>query len=186
MPRTKVQTSVKVHARPRLFQDVEPISSICAISRFPHGNWNGGEFYVSDANKNVVALLDTEGQVTDTYVYDPFGNCTHTGSSSNPFRFSSEHFDEEAGLVYYNYRYYSPKMGRWIKRDQLEELAGYNLYVCVNNNLVMYYDSLGLSSTPLSNGTVIDLTSGLETFFYALEMNFDQLKKNKHSRPIIL
>ena len=140
---------------------------------------NGNEFYVSDANKNVIALIDANGTVTDTYLYDPFGNCTHTGGSTNPFRFSSEHFDGETGLVYYNYRYYSPKMGRWIKRDQLEELAGYNLCVCVNNNLVMYYDSLGLSSTPLSNGTVIDLTSGLETFFYALEMNFDQLKKNK-------
>ena len=78
---------------------------------------NGSEFYVADANKNVVALIDASGTVTDTYVYDPFGSCTHSGDSDNPFRFSSEYFDGETGQVYYNYRYYSPLLGRWLSRD---------------------------------------------------------------------
>ena len=68
---------------------------------------NGREFYVADANKNVIALIGATGQVTDTYIYGPFGNCTHTGSSTNPFRFSSEYFDGETVLVYYNFRYFS-------------------------------------------------------------------------------
>jgi RHS repeat-associated protein len=33
-----------------------------------------------------------------------------------PFRFSSEYLDSETNLVYYNYRYYSPELGRWLKR----------------------------------------------------------------------
>ena len=105
---------------------------------------NGSEFLVSDANKNIVALLDTTGSVTDTYIYDPFGNCTQTGISANPFRFSSEYYDDETGLVYYNYRYYSPALDRWIARDLIEEKGGVNLYaLCLNSSLNLY-DRLGL------------------------------------------
>jgi len=35
------------------------------------------------------------------------------------FKFSSEYLDSETGLVYYNYRYYSPELGRWTKRDPI-------------------------------------------------------------------
>lgn len=78
---------------------------------------NGQEFYLADANKNIVALIDASGAVTDTYVYDPFGTCTHSGDSDNPFRFSSEYYDGETGLIYYNFRYYSSALGRWLARD---------------------------------------------------------------------
>ena len=105
---------------------------------------NGGEFFVSDANKNIVALIDTTGQVTDTYLYDPFGKCTHSGSSTNPFRFSSEYFDEETGLVYYNYRYYASGLGRWTTRDLIEEERGTNLFELCFNNTLNLYDMLGL------------------------------------------
>ena len=105
---------------------------------------NGSEFLVSDANKNIVALIDTTGSVTDTYIYDPFGNCAHTGTSTNPFRFSSEYFDEETGLVYYNYRYYASGLGRWTTRDLIEEERGTNLFELCFNNTLNLYDMLGL------------------------------------------
>ncbi|MBR4519409.1 MAG: RHS repeat-associated core domain-containing protein, partial [Victivallales bacterium] len=98
---------------------------------------NGGEFYVSDANKNIVALLDTNGAVTDTYLYDPFGNCTHVGNSPSPFRFSSEYYDAETALVYYNYRYYSPILGRWLSRDPLGEYFSRQLFIFTNNNCLL-------------------------------------------------
>ncbi len=107
---------------------------------------NGGEFYVSDANKNIVALLDTTGMVTDYYLYEPFGNCTHTGNSGNPFRFSSEFFDNEIDLAYYNYRYYNPKLGCWIKRDPIEEKGGMNLYTYLDNDILFSADILGMIS----------------------------------------
>jgi len=34
-------------------------------------------------------------------------------------RFSTKYTDDETGLVYYGYRYYSPELGRWINRDPL-------------------------------------------------------------------
>ena len=108
---------------------------------------NGQEFYVSDANKNIVALIDTTGQVTDTYLYDPFGNCAHTGSSTNHFQFSSEYFDEETNLVYYNYRYYTPRLGRWIKRDPIDQGGGINLYSYCLNAPALCFDIGGLWSS---------------------------------------
>ena len=107
---------------------------------------NGGEFYVSDANKNIVALIGTTGSITDSYLYDPFGNCTHTGFSTNPFRFSSEFFDEETELVYYNYRYYSPTLGRWLSRDPVGEGYGLNLYGICFNQMTNITDVNGLYS----------------------------------------
>ncbi|MFA7231782.1 MAG: RHS repeat-associated core domain-containing protein, partial [Victivallaceae bacterium] len=73
-----------------------------------------------------------------------------TGDMQNDFdyRFSSEVFDSETGLVYYNFRYYSPELGRWLSRDPLEEAGGWNLYGMVNNNPVYFYDRYGLLSFP--------------------------------------
>ena len=62
----------------------------------------------------------------------------------NPFRFSSEFHDDELGLIYYNYRYYNPQLGRWTKRDPIGEDGGINLYTVLENNLYNHWDSLGL------------------------------------------
>ena len=103
-------------------------------------------YYVTDGNKNVMSLIDAAGTKVAEYVYDPFGRLlSSTGSLAeiNPFRFSSEYHDDETGLVYYNYRYYSPEFGRWISRDPIEEEGGVNLYAMVGNNPVNYWDKLG-------------------------------------------
>jgi RHS repeat-associated protein len=52
--------------------------------------------------------------------------------------------DEEPALVYYNYRFYNPRDGRWINRDSIAEEGGWNLYAFVGNASVIYVDYLGL------------------------------------------
>ena len=108
---------------------------------------------MTDGNKNVTALLDADGNRAAEYIYHPFGTiCSKTGPmvDLNPFRFSSEQYDDETGLVYYNYRYYSPELGRWISRDPIEEEGGVNLYAMVGNNSVTKTDYLGLKQYSLS------------------------------------
>ena len=110
-------------------------------------------YYVTDGNKNVMSLIDAAGTKVAEYVYDPFGTIySKTGPmvDLNPFRFSSEYHDDETGLVYYNYRYYSPELGRWISRDPIEEEGGVNLYAMVGNNSVTKTDYLGLKQYSLS------------------------------------
>ena len=103
-------------------------------------------YAVGDANKNITEYLDRSGAIQAHYEYSPFGKITKkTGIMQNDFdfRFSSEYHDTETGLVYYNYRYYSPSLGRWLSRDPIEEEGGYNLYGMVNNNPICYIDCNG-------------------------------------------
>lgn len=104
-------------------------------------------FYTADGNKNISELVDAAGNIAAHYEYDPFGKInTQNGAyaANNPFRFSSEYFDDETGLVYYNYRYYSPELGRWINRDPIGERGGVNLYIMVDNSPINKTDLLGL------------------------------------------
>ena len=101
----------------------------------------------ADGNKNISELVDATGNIAAHYEYDPFGKInTQNGAyaASNPFRFSSEYFDSETGLVYYNYRYYSPELGRWINRDPIGEAGGLNLYNMLKTNAISQIDQYGL------------------------------------------
>jgi RHS repeat-associated protein len=88
-------------------------------------------YYLYDANGNVGQLIDAaDGSLTAHYEYDPYGNLlTKSGSYSdqNPYRFSTKYFDNESGLLYYGYRYYSPSLGRWLNRDPINELGSFLL-----------------------------------------------------------
>ena len=101
------------------------------------------EYYVTDGNKNVIELRNVSGAVTTSYSYDPFGNLP-LPMEDNYFGFSSEYYDGETRLVYYNYRYYSPELGRWISRDPIGEEGGVNLYGMCKNNIITCYDAIGL------------------------------------------
>ena len=54
--------------------------------------------------------------------------------------------------MYYNYRYYSLILGRWLTKDPIEEKDGINLYLIAWNNTIAQWDITGL----LVNGQRID------------------------------
>ena len=88
------------------------------------------------------------------YGPDSFGNmATMTGSESsrNPFRFSTKYTDDETEMAYYGYRYYSPEMGRWTRRDPIEEQGGHGLYVALRNASFLFVDPVGLEAAPDDN-----------------------------------
>lgn len=99
--------------------------------------------YAYDANGNVANLVATDGVIVATYDYDPYGNLVSSSGTladDNPYRFSTKYADEETGLVYYGFRFYSPSLGRWLNRDPIGEVGGLNLYACCMNsgvNLVL-------------------------------------------------
>ena len=113
--------------------------------------YNGNNYYYrKDILGNVIALLDGNGTLVATYVYDAWGvtrvldnngnvitDQTHIGQI-NPFRYRSYYFDEEFDLYYLISRYYSPNLGRFISPDIPEYLDpstpnGLNLYTYCNN-----------------------------------------------------
>ena len=103
-------------------------------------------YALGDANKNITEYLSSTGAIQAHFEYSPFGKIT-VASGSDPddfdFRFSSEVFEHETGLVYYNYRYYSPELGRWITRDPIGERGGWNLYGMAGNRTINRWDNLG-------------------------------------------
>ncbi|UDQ98799.1 RHS repeat-associated core domain-containing protein [Lentisphaerota bacterium WC36G] len=106
-------------------------------------------YYMLDGNKNVIKLVDETGALANNYEYSPFGKLINEVESvEQPFKFSSEYFDSETNLCYYNYRYYDPNTGKWLKRDPIAENGGYNLYGFVGNNPIDYIDLLGLYPSP--------------------------------------
>ena len=97
--------------------------------------------YTTDANKNISELTDAGGAVVAHYEYSPFGQqtaATGTYAATNPFRFSAEYCDTETGLVYYNYRYYDSKLGRWMSKDPIGEGGSINVLSIANNNTVIF------------------------------------------------
>ena len=119
------------------------------------GNWFT---YGYDITKNICEVFGQHGYIRTAYSYAPFGAVTESGDVTQPFQWSLEHYDSELDLVYYNYRHYSPSLGRFLSRDPIQEQGGLNLYAFVKNNPIHTTDFLG-------NG---DVTVPLEAYFLAV------------------
>ena len=61
----------------------------------------------------------------------------------NPIRFQGQYHDHETGLHYNRYRYYDPRVGRFISKDPISYAGGLNLYAYAPNP-TGWVDPLGL------------------------------------------
>ena len=108
----------------------------------------GLHFVGYEGNGNVALLVHAGyGTVNGQYEYGPYGEPirgTEYMAKLNPFRFSTKYTDDETGLLYYGYRYYSPKDGRWLSKDPIGEAGGINLYAFCENDPVNVIDRNGL------------------------------------------
>ena len=104
-------------------------------------------FAAYDGNGNITALINAvDNSIAASYEYSPYGEpIRETGllARQMPFRFSTKFWDEESGLIYYNYRFYSPTLGKWISRDMTGENGGVNLSVFLANSPLNTIDTDG-------------------------------------------
>ncbi|MEK4297356.1 RHS repeat domain-containing protein [Paenibacillus sp. FSL R5-0914] len=105
-------------------------------------------YYLYNGHGDVVQILDTNGNVVNSYSYDSWGNITNqTEGISNSFKYAGEIYDEETGLYYLRARYYDPSIGRFINEDtyegQINNPLSLNLYTYATNNPLMYIDPTG-------------------------------------------
>ncbi|MEJ8307391.1 RHS repeat-associated core domain-containing protein [Saccharibacillus sacchari] len=109
--------------------------------------------YHYDLRGSTVALTDEQGQVTDTYTYDTYGErLSHEGASTQPFQYNGRDGvqTDTNGLYQMRARYYNPEIKRFVNRDVLSGSIGngltMNRYAYVNGNPVSFIDPFGLSA----------------------------------------
>ncbi|MDR4484686.1 MAG: RHS repeat-associated core domain-containing protein [Nitrospirales bacterium] len=106
---------------------------------------NGQDFYFNqDGLGSVTDITNSAEDIVESYLYDPYGNIKHIGSSDNPYYFTGRRFDSETGLYYLRARYYDPKIGRFINEDPIGLGGGIHLYTYSLNNPINFSDPLGL------------------------------------------
>ncbi len=98
--------------------------------------------FLHDANKNIVQKNTANGALLEKYTYAPFGK--NAGVNNAHIGFSSEVSDDNMGICYFNYRYLDNSIGRWIRREPLDDLFPEDMYSFLNNNAIYYFDLYGL------------------------------------------
>ena len=119
--------------------------------------YNGNDyFFRRTVQGDIIAILNTSGEVVVTYEYDPWGNILSTSGSmaatlgaDNSFRYRGYYYDNESGFYYLQSRYYDPATGRFLNADDTAYIGasgtilGYSLFAYCENNPVSYMDSTG-------------------------------------------
>lgn len=107
-------------------------------------------FYHYDGAGNTTALTDINGDVTDTFAYNAFGEETaRTGTTPTPFRYHGAqgyYWDEEIAEYMVGRRPFSAVHGRWLAVDPLEFIEGPNRYDYALNNPLVRVDPSGMLS----------------------------------------
>ncbi|WP_409295977.1 RHS repeat-associated core domain-containing protein, partial [Pseudomonas sp. KCJK8670] len=68
---------------------------------------------------------------------------------TNPIRFQGQYHDHKTGLHYNRYRYYDPRIGRFVSQDPIRYTGGLNLFAYTPNP-IFWVDTRGLTPTPLN------------------------------------
>lgn len=118
-------------------------------------------YYKKNAQGDIVAILDSDGNEVAGYSYDAWGNITHISGDEeiaklNPFRYRGYYQDDETGLFYVGSRYYDPEIGRFINADVPgsmilqgdSSILATNLFAYCFNNPVINSDHSGMVVTP--------------------------------------
>ena len=112
-------------------------------------------YYVQDAFKNILGIIDDSGNLITKYDYNPYGkilSIVDTSGSSigtiNPFRYKGYYYDNESDMYYCKSRYYVPEWCRWLNADNPMYLDLYNnicinLFAYCNNNPISRSDNNG-------------------------------------------
>ncbi len=113
---------------------------------------SGGEtfYYHQDYLGSSKVITSDTGENMEQVYYDPFGaTSADVGAARVSHKYTSQEFDVETGLYYYNARYYNPTLGKFTSPDTIVPDPSYsqafNRYSYVLNNPMIYTDPSGRS-----------------------------------------
>jgi RHS repeat-associated protein len=102
------------------------------------------KYHLSDHLGSSNAVLDALGTLVNREEFTPYGETSFGSFTRKSYRFAGKHKDEESGLYYVSFRYYSSWLGRWTSCDPA---GGVNLYQYVSGNPVKLVDKFGLDDS---------------------------------------
>jgi RHS repeat-associated protein len=117
--------------------------------------------HLTDNVDSVKLVTDDSGTVLTAIEYLPYGETWfQSGDEKNEPKYNSQILDDETGFYYYNARYYSAELGRFLTADSVidgeDSLKGWNRYMYVGGNPIMYKDPTG------HNTVILQATSGAD------------------------
>jgi RHS repeat-associated protein len=113
-------------------------------------------FYHLDQLGTVREVTDEAGQLVWRGRYHAFGEGTAKGNIEQPWRLPGQYFDVESGLHYNVFRYYDPKMRRYLTPDPVSYGGGdVNLYRYAHNDPVNRQDEQGWGAAAPAISTVL-------------------------------
>jgi RHS repeat-associated protein len=124
-------------------------------------------YYGTDHLGSTVLVTGEAGEVLWTGETNPFGDSVSGEgliSESERIKYTGKDFDEDAGLYYFNARWYDPATGRFISEDPIR--YGANWYGYANNNPLMFVDPTGLMPQIIQLGTGYLYTDGQNSRYF--------------------
>ena len=105
-----------------------------------------------DANGNIMEYVAFDGSIVAHRECDPFGGTVVATGNADAFThwFSTKPWCPITGLSEYQYRKYSPVMGRWLSRDRFMNDESGGLYSFVLNQTMQWADDCGAKKVGVS------------------------------------
>jgi RHS repeat-associated protein len=124
----------------------------------------GGSNYWTqqDALNSIVAVTDDSGGIVGQCTYDVYGNVLGGDLGGVPYGFAGLMWDSDASLYLARWRWYDPRLGRFVQPDPANLMGGMNLYAYADNNPVFFVDPSGLAIGGWAGGSIVG-----ESFGYA-------------------
>jgi RHS repeat-associated protein len=125
---------------------MHPLQTFALVSQFRS---SVSSYYCFDGLGSTVQLTDSSGAITDSYIYDAWGNIvTLTGNTFNPFTYlgSIGYFlDNNPSHYFVRRRYYDCTSSRFLSEDLISDSVQFTTpYTYCLNNPLFYWDPTGL------------------------------------------
>ena len=127
----------------------------------------------NDTQNDIIALLDTDGNVVVQYKYDAWGKCATVVldeaasviAELNPFRYRGYYYDAEIAKYYLQSRYYDAQTGRFVNGDEVElsllstSIMSHNVFAYCGNQVINQKDIYGywVTAVGISVGATVIL-----------------------------
>jgi len=109
-------------------------------------------YLLSDGLGSATLALNSDGSGQALQLFSPYGTVRFSwGTMPTTYNFTGQRLDSQTGLLYYNFRYYDPVSGRFVRADTVETNAsGMDGYAYAGESPESRTDATGHDPDPIT------------------------------------